>query len=203
MNRKTQFVLVASTLLAFASPMVHAQSAAGAVVAASAPGQALIARSIRVTAIVVEIDAATRSVSLKGPQGRVIDVVAGPDVKNFAQLKVGDRVQAEYMQALTLQLRKGGNGIRESSVKQGAAAAPAGARPAAAAGRQVTVLADVTAVDRKKSVVTLRGPKGNSVDLAVADPAQLKLVKTGDQVEATYTEAAAMSIEPSPKVGPK
>ena len=65
------------------------------------------------------------------------------------------------------------------------------------------MLADLTAVDRKKSIVTLRGPKGNSVDLAVADPAQLKLVKTGDQVEATYTEAAAMSIEPSPKVGPK
>jgi len=51
-----------------------------------------------------------------------------------------------------------------------------------AAARQVVVMANVTAVNAKEGYVTLRGPKGNSVDLAVPDPNQLKRVKVGDQV---------------------
>jgi hypothetical protein len=204
MNHKTLITLAASTLLAVASPMLHAQTKPSTVVlAASAPGKAVIASHSKITATVVGIDAATRTVTLKGPKGKVVDVAAGPDVKNFDQIKVGDLVVAEYAQALTLELRKGGDGIREKSVKDGAAVAPAGARPAGIVGRQVTVLADVIAVDRVNSVVTLRGPKGNSVDLAVADPGQLALVKKGDQVEATYTEAVALSVEPAPKAAGK
>jgi hypothetical protein len=33
----------------------------------------------------------------------------------------------------------------------------------------------------------------------VLDPKQFALVSVGDQVEATYTEAAAISVEPAPK----
>ena len=55
-------------------------------------------------------------------------------------------------------------------------------------------MANVTAVNAKDSTVTLRGPKGNSVDLHVPDPAQLKRVKVGDQVEAVYTEAMAVAV---------
>jgi len=43
----------------------------------------------------------------------------------------------------------------------------------------VTVLADVVAVDTKKHIVTLRGPKGNRVDLNVLAPARLKNIKMG------------------------
>ena len=39
-----------------------------------------------------------------------------------------------------------------------------------------------------------------TVDLRIKDPNQLKLVKVGDQVEATYTEALAVSVEPAAKM---
>jgi len=42
--------------------------------------------------------------------------------------------------------------------------------------------------------VTLRGPT-RVVDLGVHDAAQFKLAAVGDQVEATYTEAVAISVE--------
>jgi hypothetical protein len=42
--------------------------------------------------------------------------------------------------------------------------------------------------------VSLRGPK-QTVALKVRDPEQFKLVKVGDQVEATHTEAVALSVE--------
>jgi hypothetical protein len=47
----------------------------------------------------------------------------------------------------------------------------------------------------------LRGPK-RTVDLRVRDPKQIKLVKVGDQVEATYTEAVAVSVEPAKPKAP-
>ncbi|HSS70100.1 MAG TPA: hypothetical protein VLQ46_05540, partial [Casimicrobiaceae bacterium] len=73
-----------------------------------------------------------------------------------------------------------------------------GEKPAAGVGRQVQVTANVVAVDAATQTVTLRGPK-QTVNLHVNDPAQFKLVKVGDQVEATYTEAVALSVEPVAK----
>ena len=35
--------------------------------------------------------------------------------------------------------------------------------------------------------------------LNVQNPDQFKVVKKGDQVEVTYTEALALSVEPAPK----
>jgi Cu/Ag efflux protein CusF len=37
----------------------------------------------------------------------------------------------------------------------------------------------------------------HTVDLRVPDKNQLKLIKVGDQVQATYTEAVAVSMEPA------
>ena len=44
------------------------------------------------TATITAIDKATRDVTLKGPQGNEMTVTAGPEVKNFEKLKVGDQV---------------------------------------------------------------------------------------------------------------
>jgi Cu/Ag efflux protein CusF len=118
-------------------------------------------------------------------------------VKNFDQIKVGDFVAVRYFQALALELKKGGSGIRERSERSNTASAKPGEQPAAGAARQVTVIADVVAVNEKSRTVSLRGPK-QTVDLRLKDPKQLKLVKVGDQVEATYTEAVAISVEPAP-----
>jgi len=187
-------------LVAAASVPAFAQkpSADGATVIETTPGKGAATNVVRVTASVEAIDAANRVLALKGPRGNVFDLAVGPEVKNFDQIRVGDSLVVRYVQALTLQLKKGGSGIRERSERSDAVAAKPGERPAGAAARQITVVADVTAVDRKKMVVTLRGPK-RTVDLKLRDPEQIKLIKVGDQVEATYTEAVAISVEPAPK----
>ena len=41
------------------------------------------------------------------------------------------------------------------------------------------------------------------MDVNVDDPAQLKLVKVGDQVEAVYTEALAVTVDHKPKAAKK
>ena len=58
-------------------------------------------------------------------------------------------------------------------------------------------MADVVAVNTKTQTVTLKGPEGGTMDLRVEDPAQLASVQVGDQVEAVYTEAFAVSVKPA------
>ena len=145
------------------------------------------------------IDAAFISSRLKGGGGRIVDVVVPPEAKKLDQIKVGDLVTVEYARAVSLTLKKAGDGIRESTAQSATAGAPAGAVAGGAAANQVTILANVTAVNKKEGYVTLRGPKGNSVDLAVPDPSQLKLVKVGDQVEVVYTVAMAITVDAAAK----
>ena len=170
----------------------------GGVIAGTAPGKAGIAQTVKLTATITAIDAATRDVTLKGPQGKEVTVTAGPEVKNFANMKVGDQVNVEYVEALTLELKKGGGQKVERTEQSGAMGAKAGAPPGGAVGRQVTVVADVVDVDPAKKTVTLQGPK-RTVELVVNDPEQLKRVAKGDQVEATYTQALAIAVEPVTK----
>ena len=88
-----------------------------------------------------------------------------------------------YLEAVLVEIRKGGSGVRER-VEAGADGAV----------RRVTVAAEVVAKDAAKRTVTLRGPK-QTVELKVHSAEQFKLVQVGDRVEATYTEPAAISIE--------
>ena len=187
-------VLAAASLPAFAQ-----QPPAEATVIASEPGKAAIVRTVEISARVVAIDKTTRTVTLKGPKGNTVDVIAGDEVRNFDQIKVGNLVVARYIDSLFLELKKTKAGIREGAEQQAVARAEPGQLPAAAVGRQVVILADVVAVDPKKSTITLRGPKGNVVTLPVQNPDQFKVVKKGDQVEATYTQAVALSVEPAPE----
>jgi Cu/Ag efflux protein CusF len=193
-------LLIASAVaLACAAPALAQQkpSAGGESAVVTSPGKGSAARVVTITASVEAIDPAARTVTLKGPRGNVVTLPVSEKAKNFDKVKVGDMVVVRYLEALSLELKKGGTGIRERSEREGSATAQPGQQPAAGAARQVTVVADVMAVDEKRQTVTLRGPK-QTVDLKVKDPKQLKLVKVGDQVEATYTEALAVSVEPAP-----
>lgn len=182
--------------------LAQAQAPQAAMLAASAPGKAAMAGTVKVSAVVVGIDTGTRVVTLKGAKGNIVDVTVPAEAKNFGDIRIGDTVSVEYARALTLELKPAG-GVRSSSSESASAPAPAGAVAGGAAAKQVVIMAKVTAVNAKESYVTLRGPKGNSVDLAVPDPKQLKRVKVGDMVEAVYTEAMAITVERTPKAAKK
>ena len=184
--------------LAAAVAALPAFAQTGSAMVGTAPGKAAAMETVKITATITAIDKATRDVTLKGPQGNEMVVTAGPEVKNFDQLKVGDQVNLNYMEALTLELKKGGGMVVARTEKAGAAGAKPGEKPAGAVGRQVTVVADVVALDPAKQVVTLKGPQ-RTVDLKIPDPEQFKRIAKGDQVEATYTQAVAINVEPAKK----
>jgi hypothetical protein len=196
--RKSHLLLTAAVTLTVL-PATAQQGPAGGAILKSEPGKAAAARVAEVSASVVAIDKATRTISLKGPKGNVQEVECGDEVKNFAQIKVGDVVTVRYLESLTLELKKTGSSAMSRKDEEAAAGAKAGQKPAGVVGRQVTVMANVVAVDPKAKTISLKGPKGNVIDLPVQNPEQFKVVKVGDQVEAIYTEALAISVEAAPK----
>jgi len=196
--RNTLVLLAALACSAALPAAAQKPDATGGTAVSSEPGKAAMVRALKVSAQVVAIDNATRTLTLKGPDGNTVDVVAGEEVKNFPQIKLGDFVVVQIMQSLALELKKTKGG-EPLTAREGGAVAKPGERPAAAAGREITAIAKVTAVDPKAKTISLKGPRGNVVKLDVQNPDHFKVVKVGDEVQVTYTEAAAISVEPGPK----
>jgi hypothetical protein len=158
-------------------------------------GNATVAATSTVTATVVAIERDTRTVTLKEKSGRVFEVQVGDEARNFDQLRVGDIVTMEYRKAMSLSLEKT-SGPRSATQQIIESRAAPGEKPGGTIGREVTVMADVMAVNAKAKSVTLKGPQGDTVDVIVEDPEQLKNIRKGDQVKVVYTEAIAISVSP-------
>jgi len=156
-------------------------------------------QTITETATVEAVDQATRVVTLKGSKGNVFDITAGEEVRNLAQVNVGDQVKVKYYQSLAIEVMAPGKapGGRQEAVVMDRA--KLGEKPGGMVGGQVTVTATVKAIDKKKQTVTLKGPEGKSRVVKVQDPKNLKNVKVGDDVVITLTEAVAISVEGAKK----
>jgi Cu/Ag efflux protein CusF len=195
MNRKTIITLAVSALLlpGIANAQQQPSATAGAVVA-NDPGRGVAAAAeVEVIANITAVDAAKRTVTLKGPSGNTMNYVAGPEVKNFDQIKAGDQVVLRLGEAISFELAKTTSPVRERVEREGMGRAKPGERPAGSFVREVQVVADVVAVDKAKQTVTLRGPQ-RTVTLKVQDPKKLEAVKVGDQVDVSYVESASIVV---------
>jgi hypothetical protein len=160
-------------------------------------------RSAKIKATVEAVDLDAREITLKVPKGRLITLRVEERVRNLPQVQVGDEVIVRYHESVGLQLRRteasdpGAPGETTASVE-------AGQQPASVATVQFTIAAYVETVSPKEKTLTLRRTDGNLVDLYVRDPNVLESLTAGDNIVATYTEAAAVSIElPKKKEKPK
>src|SRR6516164_2752723 len=167
--------------------------------AATAPGKVVGAATTEITAKVIAVDPAQRTVTLQGASGKTRTIEVGDQVHNFDQIKVGDTVHAKYTQAVALELKKGG-GALSAPTEEGAVTAPPapGQKPGGTVARKVTATLEVVAINSAKQTVTLRGPEGNEVDVEAQDPEQLKNLKKGDHVQVTYVEAFAIAVKETP-----
>jgi Cu/Ag efflux protein CusF len=187
--KKVLVALTAAASLAATLP-ARADQHQGKIVEAGGLGE-----SATVTATVQAVDLEKRIVTLKGPEGRVFDLKVGPEARNLPQVKPGDIVVAKYFEAVAVEVKKGGVGLRSKESETAVSRAPLGEKPAGAVATTTTITANVIAVDAKKQVVTLEGPSGRSVHVKVKDPAVFSQIKVGEQVEMVITEAIAIAVE--------
>jgi hypothetical protein len=160
--------------------MVHAQGG----------GQA-----VAITAEVVGIDKADRTILLLGPNDNVVAVEVGKEARNFDQIKVGDEVKIEYYEAVALYLGKPGEQA-DATAERATARSAKGDKPAGVVVETVDMSATVQDIDKTKRTVTLKGPQGNLITTKVDQSVQaFDSLKVGDTVHARYTEAMAISVE--------
>jgi hypothetical protein len=181
-------------ILFVAATAALAFSAAAQQAAAPMMGGKTVADAVTITAKVEAVDLPNRLVTVRGPMGRSVVIKADDRVKNLAQVKVGDELVMKYVEAVSIELKKGSTGRMETSTSTGPVTAPMGAKPGMAAVNTTTMVANVDKVDTANSEVLLHGPQGRYVEVKVKDPAVMKDIKVGDSVQATYTEALLVEV---------
>ena len=143
---------------------------------------------------VTKIDAATRTVTLKNKDGET-SIVAGPEVKNFAEIKVGDHFDVVYELAVAIELVKVKNpGTTSEQVSTSTTTAPQGDKPGMITTKTVTATATVESIDAAKNIVSLKGTQGNIFKVKVQNPDLMKDIAVNDQVKVVYTEAIAAVV---------
>jgi hypothetical protein len=194
MHIKPLVILVAALAATPSIVLAEKPSAEAVVVKAKSPTGGGIGQAVEIQATVTAIDKENRTVTLKGPRGNTKMLTIGKEARNFDQVKVGDMVTIAYMEAITIKLEKTEGAKPGKTVTEELQRAEPGDKPGGKLKSKTTVVGTVTAIDAETQMVTLRGPEGNELDLKVKDPAKLKIIKVGDLVKATYTEAIAISV---------
>ena len=166
--------------------------------AAIAASESALATSIQGSATVERINRSTREVTLRRHDGSLLTIVAGEEVRNFNQIRVGDIVETQIIEAVAVEVEPASTQVRERREKITGQRALPGERPGAKTTRTVEIVATVQAVDRKARLVTVRGAL-QTVQLKVADTVDLSRIKPGDNVRAVYIESFSIRVVPGPR----
>ena len=159
---------------------------------ASAQGTVARSGSLSKSATITAINHTTRVVTLKDAQGNVEDVMCGPEIKRFNELKVGDTVTFSYHAAVAYQIFKPGT---KPAPPDGASMVRGqGAKPSGAVTQQMTKTVVIVAIDPAAPSVTVKTPDGHTMTAQVEDKKNLEGLKVGDRVDVTFTEAVMVTV---------
>jgi hypothetical protein len=171
-----------------------------AVVALLAMPRTMLAQSRTVTSevrtetgTVEAIEAATRTVTIKKADGTFVTTVAGPDIKRFGEVKVGDKITARYYENIVVRLKKPGEQDVVSATRGTTGAGQD--LPGGTKAKQLTITATIAAIDPNTPSVTFTGPNGWKYTSRVQDTEALAKVKVGDKVDIVWTEAMLVSLD--------
>ncbi len=150
--------------------------------------------TVTMESTVTAVNHETRQVTLQDSSGELVTFIAGEQVRNLAQVDVGDKILVEYIEAIEIQVM----GPEEAQLGAGeisaATRAEPGEKPAGAEITETTVIVVIEAINKENETVTLKGADGNSKTVKVRNPANLEKVTIGDKVMITYTESLAVVV---------
>jgi hypothetical protein len=154
----------------------------------------IMVETVKASATVTAIDTAIRYVTLKMPDGKTKGLKCGPEVKNFDQIKVGDKIESTFVESLAVFVRKA-DAPPSADEAAMVALAPKGAKPGVLAANTLELKAKIESVDLKKNRVTFLSPDGSKVTVKVRKDAKgLSELKKGDDVVTRITEAILIDV---------
>ena len=145
------------------------------------------------TGVIEAVEAQSRTVTIKKADGTYVTTVAGPEIKRFDELKIGDKVTAKFYENMVVRVKKPGEPDVDS--KAPATTGAGQATPGGTKAKQRTITATITGMDPKVPSITFTGRNGWKYTSRVQDPAAASQVKVGDKVDIVWTEATLVSIE--------
>ena len=197
MKRLTVALIVVGFLSADVPATFGQASKAPAEAPAAKPSMSETA-TVKLRGTITAVDKENKTITIKGEGGRTLTLDV-QDPSKLEAVKVGDPVVGTYYEAVAVQVRKAEAGTPGVTVKEGRTSSKPGETPAGAIGREITVTGTITAIDKKKGSVTVKGPQGKSHVVKVKEPKNLENVKVGDLIELTYTQALAVALDKAAK----
>jgi nitrogen fixation-related uncharacterized protein len=168
------------------------ETAGAASVTAGIPGGTVV-KTYELTATVAAIDKDKRQVTLIDAAGIKNTVKAGPEVVNFDQIQVGDKLKITEAQELVVSMAGEGEAPTDGGARL-VALAPKGAKPGGLMAETTQVTAKVTALDLEHHQATLQFENGTTRTVAVRPDVDLSKRKVGDQVVIRMTESLAIRV---------
>ncbi len=151
-----------------------------------------------VRSTVEAIDYKTRTVTLRGEKGGLVELIVGDEARNFNQVKKGDIVTFTYTEGVAVDVRKASEApklVQTESIKR----AKLGEKPGGSIETIGFMTANVEAIDYKTRLVTLKMPEGNTLRFTAGEQVKrLNEVKKGDDVVVEYMQKITIKVE-SPK----
>ena len=155
-------------------------------------------QSMVVSALVEAVDQETRVVTLRKSNGEAITFTAGDDVRNLAQVSVGDHLTAEYVETISIMVMAADGLEAEAAEVAAMARAEEGDMPGFAAMDAVVITATVEEINLEANTFKLKGPDGAINEYTARNPQNLERSAVGDLVVMTVTSAVAIVVEEKP-----
>ena len=165
---------------------------------ASAPDPLEVSEVETLEATVVAVDAEARTLVLRGPQGNDLALTVGPEVRNLAQVQVGDTLTVDYYTGFLFSIAEPGQAGGDFEIV--ADRAEEGARPGAVVGAAMTGTVEILSVAQDGTAVTFRDARGRTQSIEVAreeGQAFARKLRRGDLVDIQYSETVAIDVAPA------
>lgn len=161
-------------------------------IVANEPGAAFaVANSASASALITDINAAKRIVTLQTEAGQTKKFTAGPAVNKFDQLKAGDTVKVNYTEIMAVYL--GPDAAPSADMGAGLARKEDGT-PGAALFGESRITLKVLKLDKASRLVKLELPDKSVREAKVRDGINLSKVKVGDTVTAAVAKALVIEV---------
>jgi hypothetical protein len=155
-------------------------------------------QSMMVNAVVEAINHETREVTLKRSDGEIISFVASEEARNLPQVSVGDIVNAEYVQSVSIEVVANEGYEPEAGELEAIARTKEGEMPGVAAINTQVATATVEEINIEANTFKLKGVDGTVKEYVARNPDNLKRAMVGDLVIMTVTNAVAIAVEEVP-----
>ncbi|MDA7584872.1 hypothetical protein N8739_06485 [Luminiphilus sp.] len=199
------FIKIVAAVLAFSAPALHAAHHEGGHGEGHSMPKAEGTRAVvaAIEAEIVAIDLETKEVTLVGPQGNHVTIVAQEKVVKISDLQVGDRVAAEYLASLHGEVREptADELANPWVVLEDGVIDENPAHPAVGAARQVRAVCSIEAFDAEAGFVMIKDSRGKMHTIGGIPAAKFEGVSLGEDMVVVYTEALAIAMQKIPLAG--